>query len=99
MVELIKRNAPCFKANLHCHTTFSDGKMTAEQVKEMDTTEELKQLETRKFTFRCGCTVDKILPTIRAMKQDFADILEEQGYIEASCPRCGAKYNITAEQL
>ena len=53
--------------------------LTAEQVKEMDTTEELKQLETRKFTFRCGCTVDKILPTIRAMKQDFADILEEQG--------------------
>lgn len=73
--------------------------LTAEQVKEIDTTEELKQLETRKFTFRCGCTVDKILPTIRAMKQDFADILEEQGYIEASCPRCGAKYNITAEQL
>lgn len=73
--------------------------LTTPEVADIDAHEEIKQLETRKFTFRCGCTVEKILPTIRAMKQDFADILAEQGYLEASCPRCGAKYNISAEML
>ena len=34
MIDLLKKNGPWFKANLHCHTTFSDGKMTAAQVKE-----------------------------------------------------------------
>ena len=34
MIDLLKTNGPWFKANLHCHTTLSDGKMTAEQVKE-----------------------------------------------------------------
>ena len=34
MVDLLKKNGPYFKANLHCHTTFSDGSMTAEQVKD-----------------------------------------------------------------
>lgn len=33
MIDLLKRNGPFFKANLHCHTTISDGGMTPEQVK------------------------------------------------------------------
>lgn len=73
--------------------------LTLQDAAEIDTHEETKQLETRKFTFRCGCTAEKILPTLRAMKKDFADILSEQGFLEASCPRCGAKYTITADML
>lgn len=73
--------------------------LTTQYVAEIDKQEELKQLETRKFTFRCGCTAEKILPTIRAMKKDFADILSEQGYLEASCPRCGAVYKITPDMF
>lgn len=34
MTDLLKKNGPFFKANLHCHTTVSDGKMTPEQVKD-----------------------------------------------------------------
>lgn len=34
MIDLLKKNGPWFKANLHCHTTLSDGKMTAAQVKD-----------------------------------------------------------------
>ena len=34
MIDLLKKNGSWFKANLHCHTTFSDGKMTAAQVME-----------------------------------------------------------------
>ena len=34
MIDLLKKNGPFFKANLHCHTTLSDGKMTPQQVKD-----------------------------------------------------------------
>lgn len=34
MIDLLKTNGRFYKANLHCHTTLSDGKMTAEEVKE-----------------------------------------------------------------
>ena len=33
------------------------------------------------------------------MQKDFADLLSEQGYLEASCPRCGATYHVTADML
>lgn len=73
--------------------------LAAEQLSTVEKDEETKLLETRTFSFRCGCTVDKILPTLRAMQSELADIISEQGYIEASCPRCGARYRITPEML
>lgn len=73
--------------------------LTAEDVAELANKEELHQLETRRFTFRCGCSVERILPTVRAMHKDFADLLTEQGYIEVSCPRCGVNYHITPDML
>lgn len=73
--------------------------LTTEQALKMEETEQLKQLETRRFTFRCGCTMERILPTIRAMEKDFADILSEQGHLEVSCPRCGVHYRITPDML
>ncbi len=73
--------------------------LTAADVAELDAQEELKQLETRRFYFRCGCTLDKILPAIRAMQHDFADLLSEQGHLEVSCPRCGAAYRVTPDML
>lgn len=62
-------------------------------------TEESKLLETRRFTFRCGCSVAKITPVLHALKRDFADVLSEQGYLDVSCPRCGVKYTITTDML
>lgn len=34
MIDLLKKNGKFYKANLHCHTTLSDGKMTPEQVRD-----------------------------------------------------------------
>lgn len=73
--------------------------LTADDASRITDTEQTKLLETRRFYFRCGCTVQKILPTIRAMRKDFADIISEQGYIEISCPRCGATYKVTPDML
>lgn len=33
MIDLLKKNGPFFKANLHCHTNVSDGKMTPAEIK------------------------------------------------------------------
>ncbi len=76
--------------------------LTSESVLEIvdgTSSEETKLLETRRFSFRCGCTVEKILPTLRAMSGEFADLLAEKGYIDANCPRCGATHRVTAEML
>lgn len=32
-IYLLPQSSACYKANLHCHTTFSDGKLTPEEVK------------------------------------------------------------------
>lgn len=34
MIDLLKKNGPFFKANLHCHSTISDGNMTPQQLKD-----------------------------------------------------------------
>ena len=34
MIDLLRSNGPFYKANLHCHTTLSDGNMTARQVRD-----------------------------------------------------------------
>ena len=73
--------------------------LTTDDVRAISATEQTKLLETRKFKFQCGCTVEKILPVVRAMKRDFADLLSEQGFLEISCPRCGATYKVTPEQV
>lgn len=73
--------------------------LTAEQVAKLEESEELKLLEVRRFTFRCGCTPERILPTLSAMQKDFADILSEQGFLDVSCPRCGVHYHITPDML
>ena len=73
--------------------------LTPEQAANLEEHEQTKLLETRRFTFRCGCTMERILPTIRAMQKDFADMLSEQGYLEVSCPRCGVQYHITPDML
>lgn len=61
--------------------------------------EETKILETRRFAFRCGCTLEKILPTIRTLITDLADIMNKDGHLEVSCPRCGAVYIVKPQML
>jgi molecular chaperone Hsp33 len=61
--------------------------------------EETKVLETRKFRFHCGCSVDKILPALRAWKDRKDELFQGDPAIEASCPRCGAKHLVTPDMI
>ncbi len=66
---------------------------------EGNTPDETKLLETRRFTFRCGCTFEKIMPMLRAMSHELAEQLAEKGQVEVGCPRCSANFVVTAEML
>ncbi len=61
--------------------------------------EETSLLETRKFHFHCGCSVDKILPALQAWKDRKDELFQGDPVIEASCPRCGAKYFVTPDMI
>ncbi len=61
--------------------------------------DEIKTLETRRFKFRCGCTLDKILPTLRTLKGSLEDLVNEEGQLVITCPRCAAEYVVSPEQL
>jgi DNA-binding GntR family transcriptional regulator len=43
MYSVIKKSAPQYKANLHCHSTLSDGKLTPEQLKELKDVVDLQE--------------------------------------------------------
>ncbi len=68
-------------------------------VSKIDTTEETTLLETRRFRFECGCTLEKILPILGGWKNRLDDLFGEQDEISIQCPRCAAKYLVTREML
>lgn len=103
-----QRPARCFELPDECFTLVSAQPsadldwlfdLTAEKMQTLESDEETKVLETRKFRFYCGCTLDKILPTLKAMKDRFDELFDGHPTIEISCPRCGAVYEVSRETL
>lgn len=62
-------------------------------------TEETSVLETRRFRFHCGCTLDKILPILGGWKDRLDDLFGEDKSINIQCPRCAARYEVTREMI
>jgi molecular chaperone Hsp33 len=62
-------------------------------------TEETTVLETRKFRFFCGCTLDKILPILGGWKDKPEALFEGADAINIQCPRCAAKYRVTRDMI
>lgn len=107
-VQSEQRPARCFELPDECYTLVTAQPsadldwlydLTDEQVKTIEQDEETKILETRKFHFCCGCTLDKILPTLGTMKDQFDELFAGDHELEISCPRCGAVYKVTREML
>lgn len=103
-----QRAARCFQLPDELYTLISaqpDADMdwltslTPELMAKIDENEETKVLETRKFHFHCGCTLDRILPTLTTMKDKLADMFENKETIEITCPRCSAIYQVSKEML
>ncbi len=66
---------------------------------EVLTSEETKILETRHFKFECGCSLEKILPTLSAWKEKPEELFGDQDAISINCPRCGTNYGLSREDF
>lgn len=73
--------------------------LDAAAVAKITETEETTLLETRRFRFHCGCTIDKILPILGGWKNRLDDLFGDEESINIQCPRCAAKYRVTREMI
>lgn len=73
--------------------------LDAEAVAAIVETQETKVLETRRFRFHCGCTLDKILPVLGSWKNKPEELFGDAGEITIQCPRCAARYRVTRDML
>ena len=68
-------------------------------VASIDATQETKLLETRRFRFHCGCTLDRILPILGGWKNRLDELFADANSISIQCPRCAASFDVTREML
>lgn len=61
--------------------------------------EETNLLETRRFRFNCGCTLEKILPVLGSWRERKDDLFGDADFITVQCPRCAAKYRVTRDMI
>jgi molecular chaperone Hsp33 len=70
-----------------------------EAVLKIEETQETNQLETRRFRFHCGCTIDKILPILGSWREKPDELFEGAEFINIQCPRCAANYVVTRDMI
>ncbi len=73
--------------------------LDVDAVAKITETEETSPLESRRFRFHCGCSVEKILPILGGWKNRLDELFEGAETISIQCPRCAAKYTVTREML
>lgn len=73
--------------------------LDAAAVAQITATEETTLLESRRFRFHCGCTLDKIVPILGGWKDRLDELFEGDKFISIQCPRCAAKYHVTREMI
>ena len=61
--------------------------------------EQTKVLETRKYRFNCGCSIERILPTLSSWKDRKEDLFQGEDIIKVNCPRCGHTYEVSKDDL
>ena len=73
--------------------------LDVDQVKAIREDEATKLLETRKFRFHCGCSLEKILPMLGTWRERPDELFQGAPEITIDCPRCGARYPVTPDML
>lgn len=103
-----QRSARCFELDDECFVMITAqpdadeewlSQLDAKQVEKLQETENTRVLETRKFRFNCGCTLERIMPTLKTLQKKGDDLFRGEKSIEITCPRCAAVYHVTPEQL
>jgi molecular chaperone Hsp33 len=75
------------------------GALDAEKVKTIRADEATKVLETRKFRYHCGCSLEKILPVLGSWRERPDELFQGASEITVDCPRCGAHYTVTPDMI
>lgn len=70
-----------------------------EAVAKLEVEEETKLLETRRFRFHCGCTLERILPVLGGWRDRLDELFEDAHTIKIQCPRCAASYEVSRDML
>ena len=73
--------------------------LTEAEVANITEAEETTLLETRRFRFHCGCTIDRILPILGGWKDRLDELFGDAEFISIQCPRCAAKYHVTRDMV
>lgn len=73
--------------------------LDAEAVSKIDANEETKLLETRRFRFHCGCTLDRILPVLGGWRERPDELFADADTIKIQCPRCAAGYRVSRDMI
>jgi molecular chaperone Hsp33 len=68
-------------------------------VSRIESTEETNLLESRRFRFHCGCTLEKILHILGGWRDRLDELFEDADTIRIQCPRCAASYEVSREML
>ncbi len=92
--RLEDENFVLIAAQPDCDLAWLDS-LNEETVSKIQETEETTLLETRRFRFHCGCTVEKILPILGGWKDRLDDLFGEEDAISIQCPRCAGRYDVT----
>ncbi|MEM1082520.1 MAG: Hsp33 family molecular chaperone HslO [Verrucomicrobiota bacterium] len=69
------------------------------QVASVQKDEETKVIETRRFRFHCGCSLEKILPALGSWRERPDELFQGAEQITVQCPRCAARYTITRDMI
>ena len=73
--------------------------LDVEKVKAIRQDETTKVLETRKFRYHCGCSLDRILPMLGSWRERPDELFQGASEINIDCPRCGAHYAVTPDMI
>ncbi|MGB1873614.1 MAG: Hsp33 family molecular chaperone HslO [Akkermansiaceae bacterium] len=73
--------------------------LDAGQISDITEHEQTKALETRKFHFHCGCSKERILPTLASWRSRLDELFQGEDQITVNCPRCGAHYHVDRTDL
>jgi molecular chaperone Hsp33 len=74
--------------------------LTAKAVEQLETTETVSLIETRRYGWHCGCNYNKILEILRSpMQSDPEALFGNEEAITINCPRCAARYRISREAM
>jgi molecular chaperone Hsp33 len=74
--------------------------LSADDVRSLAETEELGYLESRRFRFHCGCSLERVLPALAPLAAQGLDhLFQGEQAITVTCPRCGHRWRLTREQF